>query len=114
MSFVMRLVFCCGAIIACAALVSTAQEKVVRAGEKKSPTIAFSKDKKTVSVHCDKGEWTFQRPVVTSWDFKASGKTLWVATTGNDANDGSTDKPFRTIGKAVDVVAPGVPTISAR
>jgi parallel beta-helix repeat protein len=55
----------------------------------------------------DNGEWTFHRPVVTPWDFKASGKVIWVVTTGDDANDGSADKPFRTIGKAIEAVAPG-------
>ncbi len=64
------------------------------------PTIAFSKDEKTIRVKYDKGEWTFHRPVVTLWDFKPSGKALWVAPSGNDANDGSTEKPFRTIGMA--------------
>ncbi len=75
--------------------------------QQESPTIAFSKDEKTVSVHYGKGEWTFHRPVVTPWDFKASNKLWWVATTGNDTNDGSTDRPFRTIGKAVEAVGPG-------
>lgn len=78
-----------------------------QAEQPKPPSIAFSKDERTVSVHYDKGAWTFHRPVVTLWDFKASGKVLWVATTGNDANDGSTDNPFRTIGQAVEAVAPG-------
>jgi hypothetical protein len=78
-----------------------------QAKKPKTLAIAFSKDEKTVSVHYEKDEWTFHRPVVSAWDFKASGKVLWVATTGDDANNGSTDKPFRTIGKAVEAVAPG-------
>jgi hypothetical protein len=98
-------------VIVCATLVSLAsgvhpgdqQERKQR----KPPAIAFAKDERTVSVHYDKGEWTFHRPVVSSWDFKAVGKVLWVATTGNDADDGSTDKPFRTIGKAVEAVGAG-------
>src|SRR5262249_4802113 len=73
----------------------------------KPPTVAFSKDEKTVSIRYEKGEWTFHRPVVTPWDFKAAGKVLWVATTGDDANDGSTGKPYRTIRKAVEAVGPG-------
>jgi hypothetical protein len=92
--------------IGCAAVVSlsTAQEKQTQG---KAPTIAFAKDEKTVSVHYEKGEWTFHRPVVTPWEFKASGKVLWVATTGNDANDASMDNPFRTIGKAAETARPG-------
>ena len=78
-----------------------------KAQEPKLPTVTFSKDEKTVTVQYDKGEWTFHRPVITPWNFKTSGKVFWVATTGNDANDGSEDKPIRTISKAVEAVAPG-------
>ena len=105
MKLAMSFVSCCGAIIACAALMSvTAQEKQKQS---KPPTIAFSQDEKTVNVNYDKGEWTFHRPAITPWSFTASGKMLWVSTTGDDANDGSTDKPFRTISKAVETVTAG-------
>jgi hypothetical protein len=93
--------------IACAAVIaptSTAQQKQTP-GE--FPSIAFAKDEKAVSVSYEKGEWTFHRPVVTPWDFKASGKVLQVATTGDDAHDGSTGSPFRTIGRGVEVAGPG-------
>jgi hypothetical protein len=99
----------CGVVVvgfaAVVSLSSTAQEKVSE--QPLPPTITFSTDEKTVSVRYDKGDWTFHRPVVTPWAFQASGKVLWVATTGDDANDGSTDKPFRTISKAVETAAPG-------
>jgi hypothetical protein len=93
--------------IACAAGVAPSSSAGQKQTPGKSPEIAFSKDEKTVSVHYEKGEWTFRRPVASPWNLKASGKALWVATTGDDANDGSTDKPFRTIGKAVEAVGPG-------
>src|ERR1041385_3302038 len=73
--------------------------------KRSSPTISFSKDEKTVAVHYEKGKWTFQRPVVAPWNFKAAGKVLWVAVNGDDANEGTSDKPFRSIGKAVEAVA---------
>ncbi len=110
-SFAKRFLSGCLASSVCAALISlssTAQpgdQEVQR--QKKPPTVAFSKDEKTVGVHYEKGEWTLRRPVVTPRDFQASGKVLWVATTGDDANGGSTDKPFRTIGKAVEAAGPG-------
>jgi hypothetical protein len=107
MKLVMRMLALLLVGIACAAGVapsSTARQKQTPG---KSPDIAFSKDEKTVSVHYGKGEWTFHRPVVSSWEYKASGRVLWVATAGNDANDGSTDNPFRTIGKAVETAGAG-------
>lgn len=100
---------CVGTILV--SLPATAQEK--GPGNEKlqtkphSPTIAFSQDEKTISVHYEKGQWTFRRPVITPWDFKASGKVLWVTIPGNDANDGSKDQPFRTVGKAVHAAGPG-------
>jgi hypothetical protein len=66
-----------------------------------SPAVSFSDDEKTVTIKYEKGELTFHRPVVSAWDFKATGKVYWVEQGGNDANDGSTDRPFQTIGKAV-------------
>ena len=39
--------------------------------------------------------------------------TIYVATTGNDNNPGSLDKPFRTLAKAVEMAAPGA-TIELR
>ena len=116
MKLIQRLLFWFLVGIVCAAVVSpssTAQENSALSGggkaqqKQKTPTIAFSKDEKTVGVQYEKGEWTFHRPVVAPWHYKASGKVLWAAVAGNDANDGSPDKPFRTIGKAVEAVGPG-------
>lgn len=102
---------CWLASIVCATLVSLTPSVNPGAQEEpkqgKSPAIAFSKDEKTVSVQYEKGEWTFPRPVIAPWAFKASGKLLWVATTGDDAGAGTSDKAFRTIGKAVEAVGPG-------
>jgi hypothetical protein len=60
-----------------------------------------------VSVKYERGDWTFYRPVVSSWNYQAHGRTYLVAKAGDDANDGSSDTPFRTIGKAIEVVQPG-------
>ena len=38
---------------------------------------------------------------------EGTGNTFYVSLEGDDANDGSLDKPFRTIQKAVDVMQPG-------
>ena len=38
---------------------------------------------------------------------KESGKSYYVATTGDDSNPGTKDRPFRTIQKAVGAVKPG-------
>ena len=38
---------------------------------------------------------------------EGTGNAFYVSTEGDDANDGSLDKPFRTIQKAVDVMQPG-------
>ncbi len=43
----------------------------------------------------------------TTPKFDPAPRTLHVATTGNDANPGSADKPWRTIGHAAASVAPG-------
>jgi hypothetical protein len=72
-----------------------------------SPVITFSKDEQTVTVRYGKGEWTFYRPVVTPWQYSAKGKTYWVAPNGDDINDGSTERSFKTIGKAIAVAGPG-------
>jgi hypothetical protein len=105
-----RLISWCAFSIVCAFVVSLSSkafpdEQMQK--QAKSPTIAFSRDERTVSVHYSKGEWVFHRPVVSLWDFKASGKVFWVATNGDDANDGSTERPFRTIGQAVEAGTPG-------
>ena len=38
---------------------------------------------------------------------EGTGNAFYVSLEGDDANDGSLDKPFRTIQKAVDVMQPG-------
>jgi len=71
-----------------------------------SPAVAFSKGEQTVSIAYEGGQWTFRRPVVSPWQFKVTGKVYWVDPRGDDANGGTPDKPFRTIGKSVAVVGP--------
>lgn len=72
-----------------------------------SPTITFSKDEQTVTVKYEKGEWTFYRPVVNPWNYKAVGKVWWVDPKGDDANEGTAEKPFKTISKAIVQVEAG-------
>jgi chitodextrinase len=43
----------------------------------------------------------------TFFAVNTSAKTLYVATSGNDANTGAIDKPFKTLNKASRAVAPG-------
>ena len=43
----------------------------------------------------------------TIFAVNTSAKTLYVATSGNDANTGAIDKPFKTLNKASRAVAPG-------
>jgi Periplasmic copper-binding protein (NosD) len=66
-----------------------------------SPTISFSKDEQTVRIKYEKGEWTFFRPVVSPWKYEPKGKVVWVDPKGGDADDGTADKPLKTIGKAM-------------
>lgn len=71
------------------------------------PKVEFSSDEAVVSISCKSGSWKFNRPVVSPWKYVAQGKTYWVATTGDDANDGSEAKPFKSVQLAVDKSAPG-------
>ena len=72
-----------------------------------APTIAFSKDEREVTIRCEAGQWTFARPVVSDWNYRPAGRTLWVAATGDDAQDGSSARPLSTLGKAVELAGPG-------
>jgi chitodextrinase len=45
--------------------------------------------------------------LATIFAVNASAKTLYVATSGNDANTGAIDTPFKTLNKASRAVAPG-------
>ena len=45
-------------------------------------------------------------PVLSPWDFRPKGKTLWVANSGDDSGDGTANRPLRTIAKALDQGGP--------
>jgi hypothetical protein len=66
-----------------------------------APVIEFGTEERTVSIKYGKQAWTFRRPVVSDWAYKTEGHTYWVASDGDDRKDGTKEKPFKTIGKAV-------------
>lgn len=56
-----------------------------------------------VSLLLLQDEWSFaETPKIV-----ANGRRLWVATTGDDSNPGTRDRPFRTITKALAEARPG-------
>jgi hypothetical protein len=69
--------------------------------------VSFSPDQHTVTIQADAKTWTIARPVVSPWNYQATGTTYWVATTGSDGGVGSSAQPFATIGHAVAVAGPG-------
>ncbi len=71
------------------------------------PTVRFSGDQRRVTIESQQGRWTLVRPVISPWDFRAKGKTLWVANSGDDSADGTATRPLRTIAKALDLAEPG-------
>jgi hypothetical protein len=72
-----------------------------------NPSVIFSEDERAITVRYAQGEWTFVRPVVSPWRYKAVCTVFWVAPTGDDRNEGSYDKPFKTIGRGIEQAAPG-------
>ncbi len=72
-----------------------------------TPTIRFSEDQQHVTIESQQGRWTFVRPVISPWAFRAKGKTLWVANSGDDSADGTASRPLRTIAQALDQAGPG-------
>lgn len=70
--------------VACAASFPLVSHETLAREE--SPSIAFSKDERTISIRYDKGQWTFYRPVVTPSKFRALGKVLWVGASGDNTN----------------------------
>jgi parallel beta-helix repeat protein len=69
--------------------------------------VSFSPDQQTVTIQADAQTWTIARPVVSPWNYQATGTTYWVATTGSDGAVGSSAHPFATIGHAVAAAGPG-------
>lgn len=67
----------------------------------RSPAITFSRDEQKVAVESDKGKWTFVRPLISPWEYTAVGATHWVAIGGDDDAEGTTERPWKTLGKAV-------------
>jgi hypothetical protein len=76
-------------------------------GPSTPPTIRFSEAQQRVSIESQQGRWNLVRPVVSPWDYRPKGKTLWVANSGEDSGDGTANRPLRTIAKALDLVEPG-------
>jgi hypothetical protein len=94
-------------VAAVAALLGNRPLSAVELAKPISPTITFSKDEETVTVKYKKGEWTFYRPVVSPWRYEAKGKVRWVDPKGDDASDGTAEKPLKTISKALALVEAG-------
>ena len=76
-------------------------------GPSAPPTIRFSEDQRRVTIESQQGRWSLVRPVLSPWDFRPKGKTLWVANSGDDSGDGTANRPLRTIAKALDQGGPG-------
>jgi parallel beta-helix repeat protein len=72
-----------------------------------SATVLFSQDEQTVTVRYQGSEWTLARPVVSPWDYTATGRVYWVASDGHDYNWGTYESPFRSISQAVAMAGPG-------
>lgn len=71
------------------------------------PAVTFSEHEQTVTVRYAEGEWTFVRPVVSPWSYKEVGTVYWVAQAGDDQNEGSSEKPFKTISRGIEKATPG-------
>ena len=69
--------------------------------------VEYSTDERRVRLTYGAETWNFVRPVAGSWDYAPSGRVLWVATDGRDANPGTQAQPFRTIRRGIDVSAAG-------
>lgn len=72
-----------------------------------SPTIAFSPDERTISLQYGNQQRRFVRPVISSWNYKPTGKTYWVAPGGSDDADGAAARPLATIARAMALAEPG-------
>jgi len=53
----------------------------------------FSSDESMVTINWKGGTWTFPRPVISPWNYTTTGTTYWVATNGNDSNNGLYQTP---------------------
>ncbi len=71
------------------------------------PTVRFSGDQRRVTIESQRGRWTLVCPVISPWDYRPKGKTLWVANSGDDSADGTASRPLRTIAKALDLAEAG-------
>ncbi|HVS36848.1 MAG TPA: right-handed parallel beta-helix repeat-containing protein, partial [Gemmataceae bacterium] len=69
--------------------------------------VSFSPDQSTVTIQYNSQTWTIPRPVVSPWNYQATGTTYWVAPNGSDGNNGSAADPFATITHAVAEAQPG-------
>jgi parallel beta-helix repeat protein len=72
-----------------------------------SPTIRISADQRKVSIQYERGSWSFRRPVVSPWAYAPAGTVFWVDPAGDDAADGSADRPFRSLAKGLAAATPG-------
>jgi Periplasmic copper-binding protein (NosD) len=83
------------------------EDRLTPSGGPAPAGVSFSTDQKTVTINADSQTWTLARPVVSSWNYTASGATYWVATNGSDSGNGTSAHPFATIQHAVNVAGPG-------
>lgn len=102
-----RFVSCCALASALSSLAGRLAADQPQSSPGSAPTITFSEDETTVRLDSAAGSRSFRRPLTFCWEFTATGTTRWVAPTGDDAADGSTAKPLRTIARALDLAGPG-------
>jgi parallel beta-helix repeat protein len=70
-------------------------------------TISFSANQQVVTIQTNTQSYTINRPVVSPWNYQASGSTYYVATNGSDTNNGSLAHPFASIAKGIAAAQPG-------
>jgi hypothetical protein len=63
--------------------------------------IQFSEDERFAVVRHGGRTWKLPRPVISPWRYEETNHVYWVAPDGDNAADGTRDKPLRTIGAAI-------------
>jgi hypothetical protein len=72
-----------------------------------SANVSFSTDEQSVFIEYQGQQWSFSRPIISPWAYQAADNVYWVATSGDDQNDGTLQAPLASINEAVNRAAAG-------